>query len=69
MKKLCKENIQFIETYLENSDVYYADIRMEMTDHVASAIESKMELENSDDFYSVFIFAFYVFYICSTFIM
>ena len=54
MKKLCKENIQFIETYLENSDVYYADIRMEMTDHVASAIEAKMELENSDDFYSVF---------------
>lgn len=54
MKKLSKENIQFIENYLENSDVYYADIRMEMTDHVASAIEAKMELENHDDFYIIF---------------
>ncbi|WP_431133131.1 hypothetical protein [Psychroserpens mesophilus] len=54
MKKLTKEHIQFIENYLENSDVYYADIRMEMTDHVASAIESKMELDTNDDFYIIF---------------
>lgn len=54
MDKLNQDQIQFIETYLENSDVFYADIRMEMTDHVASAIEKRMQTQNTDDFYSVF---------------
>lgn len=54
MEKLTKEQIQFIENYLEHSDVYYADIRMEMTDHVASAIEAKMKHENTNDFYTIF---------------
>ncbi|RKE98855.1 hypothetical protein [Ichthyenterobacterium magnum] len=54
MKKLSKDNIQFIENYLENSDVLYADIRMEMTDHVASAIEEQMQTESHRDFYFVF---------------
>ncbi len=54
MQKLTKENIQFIENYLENSDIFYADIRMEMTDHVASAIEDKMNHGDSRDFYYIF---------------
>lgn len=51
--KLTKENIQFIDTYLKNSEVFYMDIRLEMTDHIASAVEEKMEAENLD-FYDVF---------------
>lgn len=53
MVKLEKEDIQFIENYLENSDIFYADIRMEMTDHVASEIEQLMESENTT-FYETF---------------
>ena len=51
--KLNKENIQFIDNYLKNSEVVYYDIRMEMLDHVSSAIEQKMELEHLD-FYDAF---------------
>lgn len=50
---LSKENIQFIDNYLKNSEVIYYDIRMEMLDHVASAVEQKMETENLD-FYDAF---------------
>ena len=48
--KLTKENIQFIDNYLKNSEVIYYDIRMEMLDHVATALEQKMESENLDFF-------------------
>ena len=41
--KLTKENIKFIDTYLENSNIIHIDIRMEMLDHIASVIETKME--------------------------
>lgn len=51
--KLTKENIQFIDNYLKNSEVIYYDIRMEMLDHVATAVEQKMEVENLD-FYDAF---------------
>ncbi|WP_329806792.1 hypothetical protein [Flavobacterium facile] len=51
--KLTKENIQFIDNYLKNSQVIYYDIRMEMLDHVATAVEQKMEVENLD-FYDAF---------------
>lgn len=54
MKKLNQENIQFIENYLDNSDVIYADVRMELTDHVASAIEDKMNHGDQREFYYVF---------------
>ena len=54
MQKLTKENIQFIENYLENSDVFYADIRMEMTDHIASAIEDEMNDGDQREFYYIF---------------
>lgn len=51
--KLTKENIQFIDNYLKNSEVIYYDIRMEMLDHVATAIEQKMKSEQLD-FYDAF---------------
>ncbi len=51
--KLTSQNIQFIDNYLKNSEVIYYDIRMEMLDHVASAVEQKMEAENLD-FYDAF---------------
>ena len=51
--KLTAENIKFIDNYLKNSEVIYYDIRMEMLDHVATAVEQKMEAENSD-FYDAF---------------
>lgn len=50
---LSKEEIKFIDTYLKNSDVRFADIRMEMVDHVASEVEARME-EGGDDFYETF---------------
>ena len=51
--KLSAENIQFIDNYLKNSEVIYYDIRMEMLDHVATAVERKMQTENLD-FYDAF---------------
>lgn len=51
--KLTAENIKFIDNYLKNSEVIYYDIRMEMLDHVATAVEQKMQTENLD-FYDAF---------------
>ncbi|MEY2738562.1 MAG: hypothetical protein RL259_471 [Bacteroidota bacterium] len=51
--KVTKDNIQFIDNYLKNSNVIYYDIRMEMLDHIATAVEQKMELENID-FYDAY---------------
>ena len=53
MKQLSSEKIQFINSYLEKSDVVFIDIRAELTDHIASAVEEKMEAENLD-FYKAF---------------
>lgn len=53
MEKPTKQNIQFIDTYLQNSDVKHVDIRLEMVDHVATAIETKMAQSN-ESFYYVF---------------
>ncbi|WP_159801323.1 hypothetical protein [Flavobacterium sp. MK4S-17] len=39
MHKLNLEQLKFIDTYLKNSGIEYVDVRIEMTDHVASAIE------------------------------
>jgi len=52
--RLTSEEIQFIDNYLDNSDVVYADIRMEMVDHVASDIEAKIDAGDMRDFYYVF---------------
>lgn len=51
--KLNQQNIQFIDNYLKNNEVVYFDIRMEMLDHIATAVEQKMEKENLD-FYNAF---------------
>lgn len=47
--KLTEEQIKFIDNYLKNSGVEYIDIRYEMTDHVATAMEDK-----AGDFYEEF---------------
>lgn len=47
--KLTDKEIRFIDTYLNNSGIVYEDIRFEMTDHVATAMEA-ME----GDFYENF---------------
>lgn len=44
--RLTNENIRFIDSYLNNSGVIYYDIRTEMLDHVATAVEQKMVDEN-----------------------
>ncbi|WP_370390352.1 hypothetical protein [uncultured Winogradskyella sp.] len=54
MKKLTEENIRFIDRYLDNSDVVYADIRTEMVDHVASEIEERIKKGDTRDFYFIF---------------
>jgi len=51
--KLDKEQIQFIDAYLEKSDVKYIDIRIEMVDHVASEIENRIDAGDTRDFYYV----------------
>lgn len=50
---LDKQKIKFIDNYLTKSGVDFLDIRMEMLDHVASAVEEKMQKENLD-FYDAF---------------
>jgi hypothetical protein len=54
MVKLDNEQIQFIDKYLENSDVVHVDIRSEMTDHVASDIEERIKAGDTRDFYFIF---------------
>ena len=53
MATLTKKEIQFIDTYLQNSQVLFVDIRIEMIDHIASAVEAEMEI-NQSDFYQTF---------------
>ena len=47
--KLTEQQIAFINNYLKNSGVEYVDIRYEMTDHVATALE-----DMEGDFYNNF---------------
>ncbi|RYJ43900.1 hypothetical protein [Flavobacterium beibuense] len=47
--KLTDSEIKFIDNYLKTSGVEYLDIRYEMTDHVATALEEK-----EGDFYDEF---------------
>ncbi len=51
--KLSKEEIKFIDTYLQKSDVIFVDLRAEMTDHIATAVEEKIKKE-SLSFYDAF---------------
>lgn len=48
MQKITQEQIKFIDNYLQKSDVIFVDIRDELTDHIASAVEEKMDAENLD---------------------
>lgn len=43
--KLTKEEIQYIDNYLIKSKVKYWDVRVELLDHIASAVEEKIEEE------------------------
>lgn len=52
--ELSQENIEFINNYLEKSDINYFDIRMEMADHVASEIENRMKEGDKRGFYLIF---------------
>ena len=54
MAKLNREHLQFIDNYLENSNIIHADIRMGMVDHIASDIETRSDGDNSSDFYTLF---------------
>lgn len=51
---LSKDELQFIDTYLKNSDVIYTDVRMELIDHIATAIEMELEENSNETFYEVF---------------
>lgn len=53
MKTLTTQNLRFIDNYLKKSEIIYDDIRMELTDHIASAVEEKMKVANID-FYDAF---------------
>jgi len=53
MRKLGQEELEFIDNYLKNSGVEYIDVRLEMLDHVASAVETEMDIEKTD-FYEAF---------------
>ena len=43
---ISQSDLKFIDTYLVNSDVRFIDIRIELTDHIATAVENKMAAEN-----------------------
>jgi len=51
--KLTQDQIQSIDTYLINSDVRFIDVRIEMVDHIAEALEVKMKDEQLS-FYEAF---------------
>lgn len=51
---LSKEELQFIDTYLVNSDVDYIDVRLELTDHISTAIEQELEGQTTRIFYDAF---------------
>lgn len=54
MEKLTPKEIRFIENYLKNSGVNYFDVRLEITDHVASELEERLSQKNSPGFYGEF---------------
>ncbi|ESU29979.1 hypothetical protein FLJC2902T_04640 [Flavobacterium limnosediminis JC2902] len=50
--KLEKEDISFIDNYLKKEGITYSDIRYEMVDHIASAVEEKMEVQQASFYYA-----------------
>lgn len=53
MVVLNQEQIKFIDHYLQVSKVRYVDVRSELTDHIATAVEHKMQ-DEALDFYKAF---------------
>ncbi|WP_141239627.1 hypothetical protein [Croceivirga radicis] len=53
IQHLDKDELNFIDNYLRNSGFDYLDVRLELIDHVASAIEKSME-EHDLEFYDAF---------------
>src|SRR5690606_13225954 len=51
--KLTVEELTFIDTFLQKSEVRFKDIRIELTDHIAEAVEAKMAA-NNHPFYDAF---------------
>ena len=45
--KLTKEQIAKIEAYLNNNDVKYIDLHLEVLDHISTDIENEMTIHNS----------------------
>jgi hypothetical protein len=45
--KLTNEQLQQIESYLNNNDVKYIDLHLEVLDHISSDIENEMTINNS----------------------
>ena len=45
--KLTKEQLQQIEAYLNNNDIEYIDLHLEVLDHISTAIENEMTIHNS----------------------
>ena len=54
MERLLPKEIRFIENYLKNSGVNYFDVRLELTDHVASELEERLSKADSRGFYEEF---------------
>lgn len=54
MEKLSPKEIRFIENYLKNSGVVFFDVRLEMTDHIASELEERISKEDFRGFYGEF---------------
>ncbi len=41
--ELTKQDIIFIDTYLKKAEICFTDVRMEMVDHIATAVSNKMK--------------------------
>lgn len=52
--KVTRDELRFIDTYLKNSSIDYIDVRLELTDHIATAIEQELEENSSLVFYDAF---------------
>jgi len=50
MKKLSREEIQKIESFLLNLNIKFIDVRLELTDHLATEFEQNSEYVLLDDF-------------------
>ena len=54
MRTLTPQEIQFINTYLKNSGITYIDVRLELVDHIATALETQLNEDENLSFYDGF---------------